>query len=66
MEKLGPGVMAEEKENPNMFLVGASQKRLLSGAEDVGLFKEFSDGSMRAFTCVNRHNFKDFKGEVLE
>ncbi|KAG7222048.1 hypothetical protein INR49_016808 [Caranx melampygus] len=66
VEKLGPGVMAQEKENPNMFLVGASQKRLLSGAEDVGLFKEFSDGSMRAFTCANRHNFKDFKVRRLQ
>lgn len=61
MEQLGPGV--EEKENPNMFLVGATWQRLLSGAEEVGLFKEFSDGSMRAFTCANKHNFKDFKGK---
>ena len=64
VEQLGPGVGAQEKENPNMFLVGASWQRLLSGAEEVGLFKEFSDGSMRAFTSTNKHNFKDFKGEV--
>lgn len=64
MEQLGPGVIAEEKENPNMFLVGASWQRLLSGAEDVGLFKEYSDGSMRGFTCANKHSFKDFKGEM--
>ncbi|XP_029359321.1 anoctamin-10 isoform X1 [Echeneis naucrates] len=63
VEQLGPGVGAQEKENPNMFLVGASQQRLLSGAEDVGLFKECSDGSMRAFTCTNKHKFKDFKGD---
>lgn len=63
MKQLGPGVSAEEKENPNIFLVGSSRQRLLSGAEDVGLFKEFSDGSMRAFTCANKHNFRDFKGE---
>uniref|UniRef100_A0A4W6EUW4 Anoctamin n=1 Tax=Lates calcarifer TaxID=8187 RepID=A0A4W6EUW4_LATCA len=63
VEQLGPGVEGQEKENPNMFVVGASWQRLLSGAEDVGLFKEFSDGSMRGFTCANKHNFKDFKGD---
>ncbi|XP_008322114.1 anoctamin-10 isoform X2 [Cynoglossus semilaevis] len=63
VKQLGPGVSAEEKENPNIFLVGSSRQRLLSGAEDVGLFKEFSDGSMRAFTCANKHNFRDFKGD---
>ncbi|CAB1446163.1 unnamed protein product [Pleuronectes platessa] len=63
VEQLGPGVGAQEKQNPNMFLVGASWQRLLSGAEEVGLFKEFSDGSMRAFTSNNKHNFKDYKGD---
>ncbi|XP_037830354.1 anoctamin-10 isoform X2 [Kryptolebias marmoratus] len=63
VEQLGPGVGAQEKDNPNLFLVGASWPRLLSGAEDVGLFKEYSDGSMRGFTCANKHNFKHFKGE---
>ncbi|KAM6909730.1 anoctamin-10 [Xenentodon cancila] len=63
VEQLGPGIAAREKDNPNMFLVGASRDRLLSGAEDVGLFKEYSDGSMRAFTCFNKHEFKDFKGD---
>ncbi|XP_029282110.1 anoctamin-10 isoform X1 [Cottoperca gobio] len=62
VEQLGPGAGAQEKENPNMFLVGATWQRLLTGAEDVGLFKEFNDGSMRGFTCANKHNFKDFKG----
>lgn len=62
VEQLGPGVTAEEKENPNIFLVGASMQRLLCGAEDLGLFKEYTDGSMRAFTYANRQNFKDFKG----
>lgn len=66
MEQLDPGVGFVEKENTNMFLVGASWQRLLSGAEEVGLFKEFNDGSMRAFTCANRHNFKDFKGRVQD
>ncbi|MEQ2197228.1 Anoctamin-10 [Xenoophorus captivus] len=63
VEQLGPGVGAEEKDNLNLFLVGASLERLLSGAEDLGLFKEYNDGSMRGFTCSNKHNFKDFKGD---
>ncbi|XP_068179378.1 anoctamin-10 isoform X2 [Antennarius striatus] len=63
VEQLGPGVGGEEKENPNIFLVGATVQRLLSGAEDVGLFKEYNDGSMRAFTCCNKHNFTDFTGD---
>ncbi|KAM4579753.1 anoctamin-10 [Odontesthes bonariensis] len=63
VEQLGPGFGAQEKENPNVFLVGASRQRLLSGAEDVGLFKEYSDGSMRGFTCTNKHNFKDYQGD---
>uniref|UniRef100_A0A3P8SIX6 Anoctamin n=1 Tax=Amphiprion percula TaxID=161767 RepID=A0A3P8SIX6_AMPPE len=63
-EQLGPSVEAQEKENPNVFLVWASWQRLLSGAEDVGLFKEYNDGSMRGFTRANKHNFKDFKGKV--
>lgn len=64
VEQMGPGVEYEEKENPNIFLVGASWQRLLSGAEEIGLFKEYKDGSMRGFTCANRHNFKDFEGNV--
>lgn len=66
VEQLGPGVGAQEKENPNLFLVGATWQRLLSGAEEVGLFKEFSDGSMRGFTCANKHSFTGFKGKVQE
>ncbi|TNN32879.1 Anoctamin-10 [Liparis tanakae] len=63
VEQLGLGDGAQEKENPNLFLVGATWQRLLSGAEDLGLFKEFHDGSMRGFTCANKHQFKDFKGD---
>ncbi|XP_045901412.1 anoctamin-10 [Micropterus dolomieu] len=63
VKQLGPGVGPQEKENPNLFLVGATWQRLLSGAEDVGLFKEFNDGSMRSFTFADRHNFQDFKGD---
>ncbi|CAN9514212.1 unnamed protein product [Ophioblennius macclurei] len=61
--QLCPGVGSQEKTNPNVFLVGASRQRLLSAAEDVGLFKEYSDGSMRGFTCANKLNFKDFRGD---
>lgn len=64
VEQLGPGVGGQEKENPNLFLVGASWQRLLSGAEEAGLFKEYNDGSMRGFTCANKHNFTGFKGKV--
>ncbi len=66
VEQLDPGVGAQEKENPNMFLVGATWQRLLSGAEEVGLFKEYNDGSMRGFTCANKHNFTNFKGKVQQ
>ncbi|XP_012695053.2 anoctamin-10 isoform X3 [Clupea harengus] len=52
-----------QKGNPNVFLVGSTLERLLHGAEDVGLFKEFNDGSMRAFTYTNKDNFKDFQGD---
>lgn len=64
MEQLGLGAGGEEKENPNVFLVGATRQRLLSGAEEAGLFKEYNDGSMRGFTCANKHNFTEFKGNV--
>uniref|UniRef100_A0A8C9W745 Anoctamin n=1 Tax=Scleropages formosus TaxID=113540 RepID=A0A8C9W745_SCLFO len=52
-----------KKENQNIFIVGASRERLLVGAEDVGLVKEFNDGSMRGFTYANRENFKGFQGD---
>lgn len=64
VERLGPGVGGQEKENPNIFLVGASWQRLLTGAEEAGFFKEYNDGSMRGFTCGNKHNFTGFKGKV--
>lgn len=64
VEQLGPGVGAQEKENHNVFLVGATLQRLLSGAEEAGLFKEYNDGSMRGFTSVNKQNFTDFVGNV--
>uniref|UniRef100_A0A674PJ92 Anoctamin n=1 Tax=Takifugu rubripes TaxID=31033 RepID=A0A674PJ92_TAKRU len=63
VEQLGLGVGGQEKENPHVFLVGATRQRLLSGAEEVGLFKEYNDGSMRGFTCANKHNFTEFMGD---
>ncbi|XP_056142164.1 anoctamin-10 [Lampris incognitus] len=63
VEQLSPAAVVSGKDNPNLYLVGASWQRLLSGAEDLGLFKEFNDGSMRVFTYTNKHNFKDFKGD---
>ncbi|XP_051720242.1 anoctamin-10 [Ctenopharyngodon idella] len=52
-----------QKSNPNVFVVGSTLQRLLNGAEDVGLFKEFQDGTMRAFTYANRESFKVFEGD---
>lgn len=53
----------ETLENQNLYLVGASNIRLLLGAEAVGLVKESSDSAMRAFTYGTRHSFKGFDGE---
>ncbi|XP_037684957.1 anoctamin-10-like [Choloepus didactylus] len=50
----------ETLENQNLHLVGASQIRLLLGAEAVGLVKECNDNTMRAFTYGARQNFKGF------
>ncbi|XP_064300243.1 anoctamin-10 isoform X2 [Phalacrocorax carbo] len=44
----------------NIYLVGASQLRLLLGAESVGLVKECNDNSMRTFTYSSRNTFKGF------
>lgn len=63
VEPLGPGVGGQDKDNPHVFMVGATRQRLLSGAEEVGLFKEYNDGSMRGFTCANKHNFTEFTGK---
>lgn len=52
-----------QKFNPNVYVVGSTLQRLLNGAEDVGLFKEFQDGTMRGFTYANRESFRDFEGD---
>ncbi|XP_051999730.1 anoctamin-10 isoform X1 [Xyrauchen texanus] len=52
-----------QKPNPNVFVVGSTLQRLLNGSEEVGMFKEFQDGTMRGFTYANRESFKDFEGD---
>ncbi|XP_076844677.1 anoctamin-10 isoform X2 [Brachyhypopomus gauderio] len=64
VEQVLVGGLAEgQKVNPNVFLVGSTLPRLLAGAEEVGLFKEFNDDTIRGFTFVNRESFKDFQGD---
>lgn len=50
----------ETLEHQNLYLVGATNTRLLFGAEALGLVKECNDCSMKAFTYGTRHNFKGF------
>nr|XP_055066503.1 anoctamin-10 isoform X1 [Misgurnus anguillicaudatus]XP_055066504.1 anoctamin-10 isoform X1 [Misgurnus anguillicaudatus] len=63
VEQLILPVQDGQKPNPNIMLVGSTLQRLLVGAEEVGMFKEFQDGTMRGFTYANRESFKDFKGD---
>uniref|UniRef100_A0A4W4FJH4 Anoctamin n=1 Tax=Electrophorus electricus TaxID=8005 RepID=A0A4W4FJH4_ELEEL len=63
VEQVLGGGQEEQKGKPNIFLVGSTWPRLLAGAEEVGLFKEFNDGTMRGFTFSNRESFKDFQGD---
>lgn len=65
MEQLPLGGQDKQKVNPNVFLVGSTWQRLLIGAEDLGLFKEFQDGTMRGFTNASRESFKDFQGRFI-
>ncbi|XP_008119508.1 anoctamin-10 isoform X2 [Anolis carolinensis] len=44
----------------NIFIIGASNLRLLLGAETVGLVKECNDNSMRTFTYTTRKTFRNF------
>ncbi|XP_069777072.1 anoctamin-10 isoform X1 [Narcine bancroftii] len=46
--------------NSQIFLIGASWRRLLVGAEALGLVKEYQDGSMRAFIYQNKEDYKYF------
>lgn len=65
MEQLSLGGQDKQKANPNVFLVGSTWQRLLTGAEELGLFKEFHDGTMRGFTNANRESFRDFQGKDI-
>ncbi|XP_043544656.1 anoctamin-10 isoform X2 [Chiloscyllium plagiosum] len=48
------------EENSKVYVIGASWRRLLLGAESLGFVKEFQDGSMRVFTYNNREDYKHF------
>lgn len=52
---------AHAVENSNIYVIGASRKRLLIGAEAVGLAKECTDGAIRVFTYDNRKLFRDYE-----
>ncbi|XP_075683262.1 anoctamin-10 [Rhinoderma darwinii] len=56
-----PLVISEEEENT--YVVGASTRRLLLGAESAGFVKESNDGSMRPFLYSNRAEYKNFLGD---
>lgn len=58
-----PEVISEEK--GFIYVVGASTRRLLLGADAAGFVKESLDGSMRPFLYSNRVEFKNFHGKVL-
>ncbi|XP_073534149.1 anoctamin-10 [Phyllobates terribilis] len=56
-----PLVISEEEEN--IYVVGASTRRLLLGAEAAGFVKESNDGTMRPFLYCNRVEYKNFLGD---
>ncbi|XP_073425137.1 anoctamin-10 isoform X2 [Dendrobates tinctorius] len=56
-----PLVISEEEEN--IYVVGASTRRLLLGAEAAGFVKESNDGTMRPFLYSNRVEYKNFLGD---
>ncbi|XP_067837810.1 anoctamin-10 isoform X2 [Heptranchias perlo] len=53
----------DQVENSKVYLVGASWRRLLLGAEALGFVKEYQDGSMRAFTYQNKEDYKYFSDD---
>lgn len=57
-----PEVISEEK--GYIYVVGASTKRLLIGAEAAGFVKESLDGTMRPFLYNNRMDFKNFDSKI--
>ncbi|XP_059829207.1 anoctamin-10 isoform X2 [Hypanus sabinus] len=50
----------DQAEKTHIYLIGASWRRLLVGAEALGLVKEYQDGSMRTFSYQNKENYKYF------
>ncbi|XP_072009630.1 anoctamin-10 isoform X1 [Engystomops pustulosus] len=56
-----PLVISEEADN--IYVVGASTRRLLLGAEAIGFVKESADGTMRPFLYSNRTDYKNFIGD---
>lgn len=56
-----PLVISEEEDN--IYVVGASTRRLLLGAEAAGFVKESEDGTMRPFLYSNRSEYKNFMGD---
>ncbi|XP_067888676.1 anoctamin-10 [Heterodontus francisci] len=52
--------LKDQDENSKIYLIGASWRRLLLGAESLGFVKEYRDGSMRAFTYHNKEYYKNF------
>ena len=46
-----------------ILIITASQERLMYGSEDMGLVKEYIDGTMREFCLENLSEFKNFKAD---
>ncbi|XP_053570240.1 anoctamin-10 [Bombina bombina] len=56
--------IADSEENEqNIYVVGASTKRLLLGAEALGMVKECKDDTMRTFSYNRRSDYKNFSHE---
>ncbi|XP_078253773.1 anoctamin-10 isoform X2 [Rhinoraja longicauda] len=52
--------------NSQVYLIGASWRRLLVGTEALGLVKECQDGTMRAFTYQNKEDYKYFSDDSYD
>ncbi|XP_038666274.1 anoctamin-10 [Scyliorhinus canicula] len=55
--------LPDQGKNPQTYLIGASWRRLLLGAESLGLLKEYQDGSIRVFTYHNKEDYKHFTND---
>ncbi|XP_078073040.1 anoctamin-10 [Mustelus asterias] len=55
--------LADQGGNSKIYLIGASWRRLLLGAETLAFIKEYQDGSMRAFTYHNKEYYKHFTND---